>query len=330
VPARSRTAVLVAVIAVLAAAVAVGGALLQGGGGETAAAPATSTAAMPAGPPALELAVSDRDDEEAQALRSAERLYERDRAGEARVRFEELLRANPDSVEAAIGAAVTAWPDSTVAELEELVASHPDSGVARLNLGLVRLATGDTDAAQEEWREAEARDPDSPAALRAEDLLNPRSPPGRPQLVLEDFPRALARLPVERRIAEARRLAEGGGARDWILLGSVLESAGHRESAREAYDAAVRLAPGNLEALVGAATSRFDKDEPSAAFSRLGPLAPANPNSALLRFHLGLMLLWLPDLDGARTQLERARTADPDGFYGRQAARILTRLEEAE
>ena len=76
--------------------------------------------------------------------------------------------------------------------------------------------------------------------------------------------------------------------------------------------------------------ARFDKDDPSAAFSRLGPLAAKHPNSALVRFHLGLMLLWLPDLDGARKQLEQAKEDDPAGFYGGQAARVLQRLDAVQ
>ena len=75
---------------------------------------------------------------------------------------------------------------------------------------------------------------------------------------------------------------------------------------------------------------RFDKDDPSPAFAKLGPLATANPNSSLIRFHLGLMLLWLPSLDEARKQLERAQVSDQDGFYGKQAGRVLARLAQIE
>jgi tetratricopeptide (TPR) repeat protein len=322
----SRTVLLVAILALAAAGAAVAGALLQGGDEGTAASGTTATAKAPA----LELAVIDRDDAEAKALRAAEALYENDRVADARAAFEKLARANPESVEAAIGAAVTAWPDGTEDAVKAIAEANDGSAVAHLNLGLVLLAAGDLEAAQSEWRAAERAEPDTPAALRAEDLLNSRSPPGRPQLVLEDFPDDLGALPVEQRIVEAASRAEKGGAEDWIVLGAALETAGHRDSARQAYDRAVELAPRNLAARVGAAVARFDKDDPSPAFSRLGPLAAAHPKSALVRFHLGLMLLWLPDLDGARTQLERAQAAEPNGFYGRQAARVLARLEEAQ
>src|ERR671918_695468 len=101
-------------------------------------------------------------------------------SSEARARFAELAAGNPESVEAAVGAAIAAWPDGTLERLEDLVAAHPDSGVARLHLGFALLAAGDAEAAEREWREAERRDPDSPAALRAEDILHPQFAPGRP------------------------------------------------------------------------------------------------------------------------------------------------------
>jgi tetratricopeptide (TPR) repeat protein len=325
---RARVIAVVSAVAVAAVGVVVAGALLQRDDDGLGLGTTTATTDER---PALELAVIDRDDAEARALRRAERLYEENQPDEARIGFEALVRSNPDSVEAAVGSAVASWPDGTLEELEAIAAEHPSSAVALLNLGLARLAAGDMDAAQKDWREAKQRDPDSPAALRAEDLLNPQSPPGRPEFLVENVPRKLVRLPLEQRLDTVRHAAEDGGdVQDWILYGSALETIGHRESARRAYDKAVELAPGALDALVAAAVVRFDKDDPAAAFSRIGPLAPQHPTSAIVRFHLGLLLLWLPDLDGARKQLEQASTADPGSFYSRQAARVLKRLAEVQ
>jgi Flp pilus assembly protein TadD len=136
---------------------------------------------------------------------------------------------------------------------------------------------------------------------------------------------------IDRRIdALTRRAERQQTPRAWLLLGSTLEQAGHRVSARVAYDRAVRLDPDDVDAQVAAAVGRFDKDTPSDAFSRLGPLARDHPNAAVVRYHLGLMLLWLADLDGAREQLTKAQEVDPDGFYGAQAERLLTRLAGIE
>jgi tetratricopeptide (TPR) repeat protein len=290
--------------------------------------PATTGEVEPE-PPALELAVTDRDDEDATALRRGEFLYEEGDQDGARERFDTVLAADPDSLEAAVGVAYADWPDGTLEELEALVLRFPGSAVVRLNLGLVRLALGDLDAAREEWREAEKGEPDAPAALKAEDLLNPQSPPGRPQFFLTGFPDEAAGLTIGQRIEALRRRAQDGEARDWLFLGSTLEQAGRRVSAQRAYDRALELEPESLDAQVARTVARFDKDDPSVAFSALGPLASRNPDAPVVRFHLGLMLLWLPDLDGAREQLAAARTAAPRSFYGRQADRILTELENA-
>jgi tetratricopeptide (TPR) repeat protein len=331
---RARIAVFVAALGVVAAGVAIGGALLLGD--DSGAAADTSDAAAATGPaeprpPALELAVTDRDDPQARELRRAEGLYERGQTEAAHRRFERLLARHPDSVEAAIGAAITSWPEGTVRTLQTLAADHPDSAVVRLNLGLALLAEGDLEAAQAAWQEAEAADPDTPAALSAEDLLHPESPPGRPQFFVEDYPTDVAGMDIGERIATLTRRAERGNTpRAWLLLGSTLEQAGHRISARAAYDRALRLDPESLDAKVAAAVGRFDKDTPADAFSRLGPLARDSPDAAVVRYHLGLLLLWLADLDGARKQLEQAKESEPDAFYGRQAERLLTRLAGVE
>jgi tetratricopeptide (TPR) repeat protein len=330
---RARIALLVVVLAALAAAVAVGGALLLGDDSDAAGDAAATTGTLPGQgeQPPLELAVIDRDDPQARSLRRAEGLYERDDPEQANRMFRRILSRDPESVEAAIGAAVSAWPDGTLDGLRAIAEEHPDRAVAHLNLGLALLAAGDLEGAQGEWRAAEKAEPDAPAALSAEDLLNPGSPPGRPQFYVESYPTDVAGMDIDRRIAALTRRAERSNTpHAWLLLGSTLEQAGHRISARVAYDRAVRLAPESVDAQVAAAVGRFDKDTPSDAFSRLGPLARDHPDAAVVRYHLGLMLLWLADLDEARKQLTQAKESDPEGFYGRQAERLLTRLSSIE
>jgi tetratricopeptide (TPR) repeat protein len=332
---RTVIALFTTVLALVAAGLAVGGALLlgddPGASAEQHATTTVSTEAAEPEPPALELAVFDRDDPQARSLRRAEGQYERGERADALRRFERILARDPDSPEAAVGAIVAAWPDRTVTRLRGLADEHPDSAVVRLNLGLALLAEGDTEGAQAEWAEAEGREPDAPAALSAEDLLNPDSPPGRPQFFVDSYPTDVASMGIGERIATLERRAERqGSVRGWLLLGSTLEQAGHRISARVAYDRAVRIDPRSLDARVAAAVGRFDKDDPSQAFSRLGPLAEQNPDAAVVRYHLGLMLLWLPNLEEARRQLTLAQRAAPDAFYGRQAERLLTRLAAVE
>lgn len=321
---QGRARLLVGLAATAAAALVVGVTVLQAE--DESAAPTTTSEKRR--PPPLELGLTVRDDAEARALRDAEALLDdgdREAAGE---RFDELLADNPDSVEAAVGAAIAAWPTGTVERLQELAAAEPDSGVVRLHLGLALLASGDEAAAARQWEEAERRDPDSPAALRAEDILHPQFAPGRPPFVAPlQAPPGLEGLSPEEQLARLESDARSGGVEEKLVYGIALQRVGRPESAREAFAAAAEADPSSLPAKVAAALGRFDKDDPSQTFSRLGPLA-ASDEDGVVRYHLGLALSWLGQVEEAERQLDLARKADPDGFYGTEAKRLLDRLEE--
>lgn len=321
----ARARVLAGLAAAASAALVVGVTVLQaedGGSSEPAA-----TEAPERRPPPLELGLLVRDDAEARALREAETSLDEGDRREARAQFEQLLAERPDSVEAAVGAAIAAWPDGSVERLEALVEQHPDSGVARLHLGLALLSAGGADAAEDQLRETLRRDPDSPAALRAEDVLHPDFAPGRPLFVAPlAAPDALDGLPPAEQLEELGRAAEEGGVEDKLLYGIALQRVGRPVSAREAFAAAGAADPDSLSAKVAAALGRFTKEDPSQAFSRLGPLARSDENG-VVRYHLGLALSWIGQVEEARRQLTLARDEDPDGFYGREAGRLLERLE---
>ena len=314
---RTRIRLIVGGLALVAAAVVAGVALIGRGDGS----PGEK-------PPVLELSVLLGDDSEAQALRAAERAYDSGRTEDARAQFAALLRDHPDSLEAAVGAAVSAWPDDTVERLRELDASHPESALVHLHLGLALYAEGQQDEAAAEWRKAVEVEPDSQSAVRAGDVLHPDMAPGLPSFftTLEPPPGLTGKAPQEQ-LDELEAAARGGGADEWILYGTALQRVGKPISARAAFDRALELAPDRLDAKVAAAVGRFDKDDPSAAFSRLGPLARDNPDSALVRFHLGVLLLWIRDVQDARAQLEKAAATMPVSLYSREAKSLLSRLE---
>jgi tetratricopeptide (TPR) repeat protein len=279
-------------------------------------------------PPVLELSVLLGDDSEARALRAAERAYDSGQTDAARTQFAALLRDHPDSLEAAVGAAVAAWPDGTTERLRELEATHPDSALVHLHLGLVLYAEGGQDEATAEWQKAVEAEPDSQSAVRAGDLLHPDMAPGLPSFFTTiAAPDALAGKAAQEQLDILEAAARKGGADEWILYGTALQRVGKPLSARAAFDRALELAPNRLDAKVAAAVGHFDKDDPSAAFSRLGPLARDNPDSALVRFHLGVLLLWIRDLQDARTQLEKAAATMPESLYSREAKSLLSRLE---
>ena len=149
---------------------------------------------------------------------------------EARTSFEQILAREPGFDRGAGRRRGRGWPDGTRrASSQAIVDAYPDSAVARLNLGLALLASGRArrGAASSGARRSSASRT-RPAALSAEDLLNPHSPPGRPQFLVEDVPRRLARLSLEERSRRSRRARgdRAGRSDDWILYGSALETIG--------------------------------------------------------------------------------------------------------
>jgi Flp pilus assembly protein TadD len=320
---RTRIRLIVGAVALAAAGIAVGATLM--GRGDDA-----PEAAQPKqrGAPGLELSVVLRTDREAKRLRAAERAYDRGNRAAAKDEFDTLLTSDPESVEAAVGAAVSGWPDQTLLRLRQLAAEYPESALVHLHLGLALYAGGDDTAAATEWRKALEVEPDTPSALRAEDLIHPDMAPGRPFFYPSFAPTLdLSRDSPAAQLDALRRQAVRGGVKDNLLYGVALQRIGRPVSARVAFARALELDGESLDARVADAVGRFEKDKPAESFSRLGPLAQANPRSPLVRFHLGLCLLWIRDVENARMQLQKAADADRHGFYGREARALLSRLE---
>jgi tetratricopeptide (TPR) repeat protein len=279
------------------------------------------------GAPPLALDLGVRTDPEATALRRAERLYPKRRAAAGRI----FGRYHSPAAE--IGAAFSSWPGSGLATLQRLAQEHPQDSLVLLHLGYANLWTGDTEQATAAWRQATSAQPDAMSAQRADDALHPGFPPGEP-LFVPSFapPTRLARLSPPRQFELLAKDAARQDAHAKLLYGVALQRLGHRMSAQRQYDAAVRLDPGDPETQVAAAVGRFDKSKPSAAFSRLGPLTKRYPHAATVRFHLGLMLLWLARtqpgaLAEGKRQLRLARKDEPGSPLAREAKRLLAGLE---
>jgi predicted Zn-dependent protease len=143
------------------------------------------------------------------------------------------------------------------------------------------------------------------------------------------------RRPGAHRVEPARELdalaraARTDGARAKILYGVALQRLNRPRSAERQFAAAAREAPNDPEARVAAAVGRFDKANPSAAFSRLGPLVRVFPHAQTVRFHLGLLLLWIGQVKQARNELQLARSEDPKSTLGEQASAYLSVLAKA-
>lgn len=315
---RTRNFVLVAFAAVLASGVVVIGVLATRSDVPT-------VEPRPGSPPlALDLGV--RSDPEALALERAGTLYDRDHEAK---RAEQIF-VRYDSLEAEVGAAVASWPSGTLRRLQALAAEHPRSALVALHLGLAFYWSHRDAEAIRAWRAAEQLQPDSLYAVRAQDLLHPRFAPGLPVFVPSfESPARIRALGPAAQVEALARTAETGDARAKILYGVALQRIDRPRSAEKQFAAAAAAAPNDPEARVAAAVGRFDKNDPSRAFSRLGPLVRVFPRAQTVRFHLGLLLIWIGQVEKAREELRQARAEAPRTVLGMQAAQYLEVLRKA-
>jgi tetratricopeptide (TPR) repeat protein len=313
VSARTRVYGIVAAVALTAAGVAVGVTL--------------ATRTVPAelhkqaGAPPLALDLGLREDAEAQALARAAKLYD---AGKRRQAEDVFVRYA--SVEAQVGIALAAWPNGSLARLRALAEEHPRSALVRLNLGLAQFWEGQDGEAAASFRAAKRLEPDTFYAIRADGLLHPRFAPGLPPFTPGfELPARLRRLPPAELLPALRRAA-ATEPRLRLLYGSALQRLGRPLSAQRQFRLAAAALPDDPEAQVAAAVGQFSKAQPSKAFSQLGPLARRFPRAATVRFHLGLMLLWMADVEDARIQLRRSLRLEPGGPLAPSARAFLVQL----
>jgi len=286
-----RVVVIVALAALLAAAGVVGVTLLQTRGEHTTIPGAVTTPHE--GDPPLRLDFGLDAGAEARALMRAETLYNANHVAQAAAIF-----ARYHSLEARIGLAFATWDEGGLATMQSLAAAHPASGVALLHLGIADYWAGRNADAVAAWEKAARVGADTPYGVRAEDLLHPN----------------------------LARAAAKPDARAKLLYGSALWSLERPLSAERQFEAAAKLAPHDPLARTAAAVGAFTKANPVKAFSRLGPLTGVFPRASVVRFHLGLLLLWSGERQKAVAQLRLAAADQPDSSYAEDAKRLLSRL----
>ncbi len=316
-----RVVVIVALAALIAAAAVVGVTLLQTRGERTTVPGAVVTPR--AGQPPLDLNFGLDTSAEAAALTRAQTLYNANHRAQAAAIF-----ARYHSLEAQLGSAFAAWKQNGLATVQQLAAAHPGSSVALLHLGIADFWAGQNADAVATWDSAAKVGADSPYGVKAEDLLHPTlTIPGLPYLVL-DFaaPPAIRNLPGTQQLAALARAAAKPDARAKLLYGSALWGLERPVSAERQLAAAAKLAPHDPVARTAAAVGLFTKANPVKAFSRLGPLTGVFPRAAVVRFHLGLLLLWSGERQKAITQLRLAAAEEPGSSYAEDARRLLSRL----
>jgi tetratricopeptide (TPR) repeat protein len=209
------------------------------------------------------------------------------------------------AVVAATREAFDHWPSGTLARLELLVVRFPGSPVAQFNYGIALECRGFlTDAAQA-LEAAKKSGRDTQYEIVADQLLHP-------QFFQEGYP-----------------IFVPSGSDSLLIRGSVLQRDGHQHSAERLYAKAAKLHPDEVEAQVAAAVGRFDEDNLNASFSRLGPLAKTYPQSQIVRYYLGLELVWIGEAKQAITEFEKAKALGAHTQIGRETSQLLERIAKA-
>lgn len=314
---RARVLTIVAVAASAAAAGTVGVTLLQTRGERTTL-PGAVTTPRPGVPP-LWFDFGVRDDREAIDLSRAAQLLKQGKRKPAAAIF-----ARYHSLQAQIGSAFAAWPGHGLDEVKQLVASHPTSPVAQLHLGYAYYWSGRVADAIATERRVATEFPDAPESVQAENILYPRMVPDLPPIVAPvALPTASSRATQLRLLAQAARRPDATAK---LRYGLALWRLWRRVEAERQFLAAARLAPKDATIRTAAAVSAFTKSDPVRAFGRLGPLTGEFPKAAVVRFHLGLLLLWTRQLAKGVGQFRLAIADEPHSVYATEARRFILDL----
>jgi tetratricopeptide (TPR) repeat protein len=211
----------------------------------------------------------------------------------------------PTPASAAIRAAFRSWPHGSVDAMETLGEKYPRDPVVQLYLGIALVWAGyDEDATPVlEHVKAKGVGWDTPWEIQADNLLHPQYFPNDPEFT-------------------------PAGDNALLRRGALLQVEGRQHSAEHLYQVAAKRAPNDAEAQVAAAVGRFDKDDLSASFSRLGPLTQRFPRSQSVRFYLGLLLAWTGQRDPAVAQFKQAVALGKTTPLGISAETFLAKIEK--
>jgi tetratricopeptide (TPR) repeat protein len=211
----------------------------------------------------------------------------------------------PSEHVAAVKRSLAQPPKAAARALEPLALRNPHDPVVQFNFGTARFWAGYVADAEQAFRAAKTGGYDTFYEMRADEILHPQF-----------FEPEDGLYPI----------FELQGNDPLLVQGVLLQRQGKQHSAEKLYARAARLHPGSDEAQVAAAVGRFDEDNLSASFSRLGPLVKRFPKSQSVRFHLGLLLAWTGQRTQAAAEFRLARSLGPKTSLGKQANTFLSGL----
>jgi tetratricopeptide (TPR) repeat protein len=206
---------------------------------------------------------------------------------------------------AAVKKALAEGSNRAARTLEALAAEQPNDPVVQFNYGTALYCAGFGVEAAQAYRKAKKAGRDTQYEVLSDNFLHPQYfNPGYPQFLY-------------------------GGHDPLLVQGQIAQRNFHQETAERLWARAAELHPNDANAQVAAAVGRFDMDDLSASFSRLGPLVKRFPTSQTVRFHLGLLLAWTGQGELAVKEFRAARALGAKTTFGVEANAFLVRLENS-
>lgn len=194
----------------------------------------------------------------------------------------------------------------SVSKLEQLENRYPKDAAVQINFGRALICAGYLDDASQALEAAKHAGRDTQYEIDADQLLHPT-------FFQYGYP----------------VFKPSSGSDPLLVQGALLQREGHQHSAERLYAKAARLHPNEVEAQVAAAVGRFDEDNPSAAFSHLGPLSKRFPHSQVVRYYLGLLLVWIGERQQAVTEFRKTVQLGPATPLGRQVQALLRQIAQS-
>ena len=202
----------------------------------------------------------------------------------------------------AVKDALQRGPKSAARTLEALAVEQPKDPVVQFNYATALYCGGFDAEALAAFRKAKKVGRDTRYRIIVDNLLHP-------QFFTKGYPQF-----------------QYSGPDPLLVRGQIAQRTFHQETAERLWARAAKLHPNDADAQVAAAVGRFDMDDLSASFSRLGPLVKRFPQSQTVRFHLGLLLAWTGQRNLAVKEFLAVRKLGAATTLGKEANAFLTRL----
>jgi hypothetical protein len=237
---------------------------------------------------------------------------------------------SPGDVRIAVARAVLAYPsrggDATLRTLHGLDQAQP---VVRLYEGLTELWAGHCGQAVSALRQVRTSDMYGFYGTIADNTLH--APGQRANYPIYVPPRGTPTGSLAHLQALVKAHPDQGS--DWLGLAYEEQRqwlkhrlAPYRLAAQAAARRALQADPTGVSPRVAVAVLTYDKDNPAASFSVLGPLVQQASDPTEIRFHLGELLYWLNQDTDAVAQWRQVVDDSPHSIYGRTAATLMSQI----